>query len=303
MSRLKKPNTFIIGAPKCGTTALAEYLRAHPNVFMSQPKEPHHFISQEWPNKTTYSDHASYLDLFKDANSTHQIVAEASVWYLYSETAISRINEYDPNARYIAMIRRPDEMVYSMHNQSVITFNEDIKSFEKAWSIATSGNRKSVPKHCREIKLLDYHKIAAYSEQLERLYNIVPSSNVLVIFHDDFKHDTHAVYNRVCNFLELSTDYQPTFEKVNENKENQIPFISKIVLRQPTWVKKSSKLVKKLLCVEKLNIRPFVLSLNQKNTQRKPLDPKLRRSILSHYSSDIKKLEKLTGRDLADWLL
>ena len=38
-----KPNFFIVGAPKCGTTALYEYLRPHPNVFMPEIKEPHYF--------------------------------------------------------------------------------------------------------------------------------------------------------------------------------------------------------------------------------------------------------------------
>jgi hypothetical protein len=36
----RKPNFFIVGAPKCGTTALSEYLRSHPDVFFSSPKEP-----------------------------------------------------------------------------------------------------------------------------------------------------------------------------------------------------------------------------------------------------------------------
>ena len=40
-----KPNFFIVGAPKCGTTALYEYLRPHPNIFMPKVKEPHFFAT------------------------------------------------------------------------------------------------------------------------------------------------------------------------------------------------------------------------------------------------------------------
>ena len=36
-----KPNLFIVGFAKCGTTALHEYLSTHPNVHPSFPKEPH----------------------------------------------------------------------------------------------------------------------------------------------------------------------------------------------------------------------------------------------------------------------
>ncbi|NJO14781.1 MAG: sulfotransferase [Thioploca sp.] len=61
---MKKPNFFIVGAPKCGTTALSEYLSSHPNVFMSYPKEPHYF-STDMPNKRSSSSLEDYLQLFK----------------------------------------------------------------------------------------------------------------------------------------------------------------------------------------------------------------------------------------------
>ena len=40
---MNKPDFFIVGALKCGTTSLYEYLRQHPEVFMSRIKEPHFF--------------------------------------------------------------------------------------------------------------------------------------------------------------------------------------------------------------------------------------------------------------------
>ena len=40
---LLKPNFFIIGAPKCGTTSLHNYLKSHSQITMSNPKEPHYF--------------------------------------------------------------------------------------------------------------------------------------------------------------------------------------------------------------------------------------------------------------------
>ena len=37
------PDFYIVGAAKCGTTALYEYLSGHPSVFMPKLKEPHFF--------------------------------------------------------------------------------------------------------------------------------------------------------------------------------------------------------------------------------------------------------------------
>jgi hypothetical protein len=43
MNTIRKPNLFMIGGPKCGTTSFQEYLAGHPHIFMSEPKEPCYF--------------------------------------------------------------------------------------------------------------------------------------------------------------------------------------------------------------------------------------------------------------------
>ena len=65
-----RPNFFIVGAPKCGTTALYEYLRPHPNVFMSPVKEPHFFATDlgEYPFVRTWEE---YTALFQESTDRH----------------------------------------------------------------------------------------------------------------------------------------------------------------------------------------------------------------------------------------
>ena len=81
------PNFFIVGAPKCGTTALYEYLRAHPNVFMPELKEPHFFAKDlgGYPRIKTLE---AYRELFEARAAQHLAVGEASVYYLRSAVAI-----------------------------------------------------------------------------------------------------------------------------------------------------------------------------------------------------------------------
>ena len=45
----RKPNFLIVGAAKSGTTALAEYLRQHPDIYIPEIKEPRYFISEIIP--------------------------------------------------------------------------------------------------------------------------------------------------------------------------------------------------------------------------------------------------------------
>ena len=96
-----KPNFFIVGAPKCGTTSLHEYLQRHPDVFMPFFKEPHFFgsdlvrlpLSRQFRAKP-----GRYLKLFRDARGEKRI-GESSPWYLASQRAADEIHAYDPAKR------------------------------------------------------------------------------------------------------------------------------------------------------------------------------------------------------------
>src|SRR5210317_560697 len=116
-----KPNFFILGAPKCGTTSLAYWLSQHPNVYVSPDKEPLHY-STDFPASTPHSER-SYLDLFAEATEQHIAIGEASVWYLRSKDAVANIENEIPEAKYIVMLRNPVEMAPSLHWQTV--FNGD----------------------------------------------------------------------------------------------------------------------------------------------------------------------------------
>lgn len=71
---MKNPNFFIIGAPKCGTTALSEYLREHPQVFFSDPKELS-FFNEDFTNRRTTSLE-DYPYHFEEAKESHKAVGK-----------------------------------------------------------------------------------------------------------------------------------------------------------------------------------------------------------------------------------
>src|SRR6266498_2750548 len=98
-----KPNFFIVGAPKCGTTALYEYLRRHPHIFMPKLKEPHFFALDLGHPMVKTEVH--YASLFADSTKEHMRVGEASVYYLYSAVALPAIHAFNPDAKIIAMVR------------------------------------------------------------------------------------------------------------------------------------------------------------------------------------------------------
>lgn len=107
-----KPNLFIIGVAKGGTTALANFLAGHPSIYMAETKEPNYFSAESLQKRKLYygntylNSEQSYLDLFKNGESC-KWRGEASVSYFqFAETA-SKIKQYSPNAKLILLLRNP----------------------------------------------------------------------------------------------------------------------------------------------------------------------------------------------------
>jgi hypothetical protein len=173
-----RPNVFIVGAPKCGTTALSQYLRGHPQVFFCSPKEPHYFAT-EFPGYRAVTCEVDYLNLFSAAGPHHNALAEGSVYYLYSGQALERIRRFNPDARIIAMLRDPVDLVYSLHAQLLYSGNEIEEDFERAWDLQDErAHGRHLPRNCQDPKVLLYREVGKLGEQCERLLGIFPRTQV-----------------------------------------------------------------------------------------------------------------------------
>lgn len=188
----RTPNLFIVGAPKCGTTAMSSYLAGHPDIFMSEQaglKEPNFFCNDLWFSHqrhitTTWSE---YLNLFALAPACVKYIGEATPLYLGSRVAIKNILENCPSPRFVVMLRNPVELVVSLHNQYVKAGLENV-NFERAWNLQEKRLKgSSLPPGVDQGEYLNYANRAKIGEQLKRLYETVDREAVHCIFFDDFK--------------------------------------------------------------------------------------------------------------------
>lgn len=301
---MKKTNTFIIGAPKCGTTALCHYIQQHPNAFVCEPKEPHHFARVDMPNRAHYiTDASKYAALFERAMPHEKVLADGSVWHLYCENAVRLIAEYNSDAKIIIMLRRPDEMVYSFHSQALESYDEDVTDFTTAWKMAVGSiKRKQLPKHCYAPQVLAYDQIAKYGAQLENVYRYFPKNQVKLVFFDDFSKRTKDCYESVLSFLDLEPSDLVSFDKVNENSVVRNRLIGQYLTHPPQVLVNCVKLVKRVFGLKKIGMQDRLLSMNSKSKPRPQLDESTRREIVENYRSDIEKLARLSGIDLSAWL-
>ncbi len=305
MSRI--PDLFIVGAPKSGTTSLYEYLKSHPDVFMSVVKEPCYFARDlaldDSGNFLVYErDKKLYYGLFDEAGDAKR-AGEGSTRYLYSTEAAALIKEAQPNPFIIAMLRNPVDMIQSLHAHKLAAGTEDEPDFEKA--LAQEAERqagRSIPKHSNP-KLATYRDRARFSEQLPRWFDAFGRDRVHVGVLEDMVKDPAAEFRKVLEFLQLDADWQPeSFAAYNTAHGARSTFIRRVLNgRVPQWI--VWRAMPKIIGDKRTRAlaRDFRHSwFHRKPIRKAKLRPELRHQLEDEFMPDVTRLSLMLGRDLGD---
>jgi hypothetical protein len=200
------PDFFVIGHQKCGTTALYYMLKDHPQIFLSEFKEPRFFspelrppLPRETPDLPQTLER--YLTIFADARP-EQRVGDTSPQYIRSPTAAARIAELEPDARIIAIMREPASFLRSYHMQMVDSHVETEKDFQKAIGLE-DRRRESATDGSFVPPQFFYSAHVRYVEQLRRFDACFARDRMLVLIYDDFRDDNEATVRTVQRFLEV----------------------------------------------------------------------------------------------------
>jgi hypothetical protein len=218
------PDFFIVGHAKCGTTALYEMLRRHPEIYMPEykrgsGKEPW-FFAQDNPQPQRTAERSvtftgrramtleQYLELFAGAQPG-QVIGEASTSYLWSPSAAHRIAQARPDARIIAILREPASFLYSLHLQLLQNHHESERDFRKALSLDDARREgREIPTYSYWPRALIYSDRVKYVEQLRRYHAEFSPEQVLVLIYDDFRRDNEGTVRRVLRFLEVDDEHR-----------------------------------------------------------------------------------------------
>ena len=299
------PNFLIIGAAKSGTTALYHYLKQHPQIYMSPVKEPGFFAFEGerpqyfGPGDDRFSSHMvmnlkDYQGLF--AAVDNQIaIGEASQAYLsLSEVSASRIQQYTPCAKLIAVLRHPAERAYSNY-QMLVTTGREYLGFTQALDEEEARMSKQWS------YLWAYKMRGLYHARLQPYFDRFAREQIRIYLYEDWNTRPYEVLQDMFRFLQVDDTFIPdmtmrhnvpyppysqTVRAFLKNPPNTLktflkPFLPKVLRR---------KIIKKME------------SLNQKKTPPPPLDPEIRRQLTEVYRDDILKLQDLIGRDLSHWI-
>lgn len=299
---MPEPNFLIVGAPKCGTTALSEYLRGHPQVFMCNPKEPHYF-AEDFPNHRCVESWEAYSELFCKARSRHRAIGEASVYYMYSGTAIPAVLGRLPNAKLIVLLRNPIDVAMSMHAQTRYNMEEDIEEFEKAWRACDSRRRGDrVPWRCRDAKTLLYDQLALLGRQLERILAAARERQVGWWFFEDLVESPSDLYAQVLDFLGVDHDGKAEFPPINERRRHRLLPLARFTELPPKPLVALALGMKRVLPVNRWGVIETLRELNAEPLGRnRDANGTLRNEMRDFFSGDIRLLSEITGRNLDHW--
>ena len=277
------------------------FLAQHPDISVSDPKEPYYFCTDFHDESDRYHgrvlrfpvrNEAQYLGLFRDLSRT--VVAEATPAYLYSSVAASRIHAFNPDARILVMVRDPIVILQSLHAKMVSYGQEDLQDFRRAIEAEPARRAgRQLPKGLFWPSSLYYSEWVRLGAQIERYRHLFPADRVKAVVHDDFQRDNAATYAEVLSFLALNTEFRPQFKHLNENRSARFPRLSRAFARSgnlairnviPEWARR--------------RVRRTLWNATLTSVERAPLDPELRRELMTRFRPDVEYLSRWLQRDL-----
>ena len=294
---MKRPDFFILGAPKCGTTSLDAWLGAHPRIFTA-PKEPDYFNR----DPGDMNNLRQYESLFAAANDAHLAVGETSPKYLRHPHAVGNILRYNDAAKFIVMVRNPADMAMSWHAQQLRNDNEDVRDFETAWNLQYQRRAgDAMPRLCYDAANLLYGDVCALGKQLARVYEQAARERVHVVVFDDVVADPGRVYRAVLKFLQTPDDGRAVFDAHNPGRLPRFRYLN----RKLSDAHAKLAQVKTAFGIRRSFNGGALLQrlkrLNSRADSRPPLRPEFRRALADYFADEVRLLESLLSRDLSHW--
>ena len=288
------PNLLIVGAAKSGTTSLHNYLKQHPDFFMTDHKEPHFLINNEIGVKrvhkavTTLSD---YQKMF-EGSSEYKYRGESSVMYLpFPDITIRNIKKYlNKDVKIIIILRNPVERAFAGYLHNVRYNTSENLSFEEAIEKSEERYQKinDMTPDTRYLHVgMYYNQVKKYMDEFGK--------NVHVVIYDDYVSNINGCIKRVFDFLNVNNI------EIDSSQRHMVggwifknPILRKLMVSE-NGLKSFAKLLLPNSILRK-KIRTIVMRFGTSKTPE--LTSKMRKFLEDYYRHDIVNLENLLDKDL-----
>ena len=198
---------MIIGAQKCGTSALHRFLSQHPEIGMASRKEVHLFDAPEYSRDWTPEQMDERYRPFFAHCTAARIRGEATPIYLFFPEIARELRRYNPGLLLIVLLRDPVERAIS-HYYMEKGRDAERRPLWQALLLEPFRLRgcRDPRAHRSEIRVGSYRARGLYSRQLRNLYRCFDRDRVLLVRSRDLLERHDAVLRQVFAFLGVSEE-------------------------------------------------------------------------------------------------
>jgi hypothetical protein len=280
-SHINKPNFFILGAGRSGSTHLHHLLKQHPNIYLTRPKEPTFFCKPFQVIKNPID----YYELY-DAVADETVIGEASHAYLSNPGTAGVLKALFPESKFVVILRNPADRAYSLYHWMRRHGFEYINSFEAAL-IAEESRYQSIKFQKKPPQYFYnsmYFRSGLYGEQLQRYFTLFPKQQFHIIKFEDFIANPTEHLKGIFEFLAIDQCFTPQFEVTKNQGEvtSRFPEFQYFLTVKLKQVRIARKLYRSL---------PNKLTL----TTIPPLSKNTKEYFLERCSSDLEDLYNMAG--------
>ncbi len=295
------PNLFIVGAMRAGTTSVFHWLSQHPEVWTSDPKEPHWFAfpdrapaytgpGDEQLNERIVWRRDDYHALFA-GGADHRYRAEASAMYLHLPEAIDRLIDPRPgergdDARFVVLLRDPVERAISAH-----AFNR-MRDREPHEALADALAEEDERRRSGWSPMFWYAGAGMIADQLDRLLDAAPD-RTLVLRQLDLERDPEGTARRLFDWLGLEAPSDLDVTPRNRSGDAQSAIVGRLLAHGP--VKRRLKPL-----VPRALRRRLEHAREANRTGPPPVDAATRRILAERVAADTARQSARIGQSLTD---
>ena len=285
------PNTFIVGVQKAGTTSLYDWMAQHPDILGPEVMKDFHFFTKD----EHYSKGVNWLGRYYDDYKGEKIVMEGGVNYIFSEVAPKRFYDYNPDQKFILVLRDPVKRAFSAFNYFAKMGVE-----ERTFQEAIADEKKGIYQEWNEKIYFSYLEHGLYHKQLQNYLKYFQLSQFKILFFEDLLTDKEGIVREVYQFLKIDETYIPEFSTKNTTGKARFRSMNKFMnTHNPVkeTIKKILPIHKLLSDKHKLLISNYVLATNTTKSEKNTIPKEISDFGKTYFAKDIAMLEKLVDFD------
>lgn len=288
-----KVDFFVVGAARCGTTSLYNYLNQHPDIFLPNIKELNHFSGVESKEHSDYKkpkkDQEYHTKIIKspeiykslfDKAKEQQLKGDVSPSYLSNSTTAQRIFEHNPEAKIIISLRNPVQRAFSHYAMNFGVGYDRNKSFEEAIKakkeqIWGGGNL--------------YLELSNYLRFVESYYKRFEKKSIHLMVFEEWTKDKDMAMTKIFDFLGVDSEFEVNHD-VSHNEKVAYKNIRTLNVLRNKYIK---GLIDSFLFSEtknKIKARWF-----KKESFDMRLSPNTEKELNDYFFEEIEQLEQLVG--------